>query len=162
MSSAGSKLRADHADSQREKVPVSGDGWWSTGPYEPDLEAAFRRAQEAELARSQYGADGRSVAELWRDPEWREFIETGGTGSVLDFPRIGPDPADPDPFGTIQRLTDDEVRAWCETGRPAYGEWIDALVSGRLEYPGRACGRCTPLYRDEKPVEIGYWGVTAD
>jgi hypothetical protein len=141
---------------------MSGDGWWSTGPYDPDLGAAFQLAQEAELGRGRYGDDGSSIAGLWEDPEWREFIEVSGTGSVLDFPRLGPAPEDPDPLGTMQLLTEDEVKAWCTSGRPTYAEWIDALVSGQLDYPGRACGRCTVLYRNGEPVEIGYWGVTAD
>jgi hypothetical protein len=141
---------------------MSGDCWWSTGSYEPDFEAAFLLAQEAELARGRYGDEGSSIADLWDDPGWREFIEVSGTGSVLDFPRLGPDPEDPDPLGTMQLLTDDEVKAWWASGRPTYAEWIDALVSGQLEYPGRACGRCTVLYRNGEPVEIGYWGVTAD
>jgi hypothetical protein len=141
---------------------VGGDSWWSTGPYEPDLDAAFRRAQEAELAVSRYVADALSVAELWRDPGWREFVEVSGSGSVLDFPRLGPDPADPDPFGTMQLLTDAEVKVWCASGRPTYADWVDALVDGRLDYPRRATGRCTVLFRDGEPLEIGYWGVTAD
>lgn len=48
------------------------------------------------------------------------------------------------------------------SGRPTRAEWIDALETERLPYPGRACGNCTVLYRDCRPTEIGYWGVTAD
>ncbi|GAA2785366.1 hypothetical protein GCM10010521_74470 [Streptomyces rameus] len=48
--------------------------------------AAFRQKQEDELARDNHGFEGRAVEEMWRDPEWHEYIFTGGTGSVLDFP----------------------------------------------------------------------------
>jgi hypothetical protein len=60
------------------------------------------------------------------DPEWQEYIEVAGARPVLDFPRLGPDPGDPDPLGAMQSLTDDEVNVWRASGRPIYAEWIDA------------------------------------
>ncbi|MDX3803988.1 hypothetical protein [Streptomyces sp. AK04-3B] len=140
---------------------MGGNAWTHTGPYQRDLAAAFRQAQEDELARDNHGFEGRSIEELWRDPEWHEYIFTGGTGTVLDFPlMIEAAYADDGPF--MRPLTEDEVRAWAPHGRPTYEEWDAALDSERLAFPGRGEGNCTVLYRDGRPVHIGYWGVTAD
>ncbi|MFF4971049.1 hypothetical protein [Streptomyces sp. NPDC001083] len=140
---------------------MGGDEWARTGPYQRDLSAAFRQAQEDELARDSRGFEGRSVEQLWRDPDWQEYIFTGGTGTVLDFPlMIEAEDTDDGPF--MRPLTDSEVRAWAPHGRPTYEEWDAALDSGRLEFPGRSQGNCTVLYRDGRPVHIGYWGVTTD
>jgi hypothetical protein len=65
---------------------MGGNAWSHTGPYEQDLAVAFRQAQEETLARDNHGFVGRSIEELWRDPEWQEYIFTGGTCTVLDFP----------------------------------------------------------------------------
>ncbi|MFE6337387.1 hypothetical protein ACFVP3_20965 [Streptomyces sp. NPDC057806] len=62
----------------------------------------------------------------------------------------------------MRPLTDHEVRAWAPNGRPTQAEWVDALASERLDYPGRGRGNCTVLHSDGQPVEIAYWGVTAD
>lgn len=43
---------------------MGGDAWRHTGPYQPDLAAAFRQAQEEELVKDNHGFDGRSVEEL--------------------------------------------------------------------------------------------------
>jgi hypothetical protein len=140
---------------------MGGDAWRHTGPYQPDLAAAFRQAQEEELVKDNHGFEGRSVEELWRDPTWHEYIFTGGTGTVLDFPlMIEATDTDSGPF--IRPLTDREVRAWAPNCRPTYEEWDDALDSYRLDFPGRTQGNCTVLYRDGQPAQIGYWGVTAD
>ncbi|MGV9902219.1 hypothetical protein ACWDU8_06950 [Streptomyces sp. NPDC003388] len=140
---------------------MGGDGWTHTGPYQQDLAVAFRRAQEAELAEDDHGFPGRTVDELWRDPAWHEYVFTGGTGTVLDQPElIGATDPDDGPF--MRPLTDEEVRAWAPDGRPTRADWEAALRSDRLEFPGRAQGRCTVLYEDGEPRRIGYWGVTAD
>ncbi|MFE0452146.1 hypothetical protein ACFW2D_12765 [Streptomyces sp. NPDC058914] len=88
--------------------------------------------QEGELARDNHGFEGRSVEELWRDPKWQEFIFTGGTGTVLDFPLMI-EAADTDDGPFMRPLTDGEVRAWAPHGRPTYEEW-DA---GRGRLPAR-------------------------
>ena len=57
-----------------------------TGPYQQDIAAAFRRAQEGALAGGgDYGDRVHTIEQLWEDPDWPEAIFTGGTGSVLDF-----------------------------------------------------------------------------
>ncbi|MDR3079703.1 MAG: hypothetical protein LBV60_02020 [Streptomyces sp.] len=122
---------------------------------------AFRQEQERELALDNHGFEGRSIEELWRDPQWHEYIFTGGTGSVLDFPDLT-DATDSDDGLFMRPLTDDKVRAWASNGRPTIAEWEDALGSERLPWPERGRGNCTALYRDSQPTEIGYWGVTCD
>ncbi|MGV9990662.1 hypothetical protein [Streptomyces sp. NPDC003374] len=140
---------------------MGGNAWRHTGPYQRDLAAAFRQEQDRELARDNHGFDGRSIEELWRDREWHEYIFTGGTASVLDFPRmIEPTDTTEGPF--MRPLTEQEVRAWCPSGRPTYEEWSAALSSDKLDFPARGRGNCTVLHHGGRPTQIGYWGVTAD
>ncbi|QMU73107.1 hypothetical protein [Streptacidiphilus sp. P02-A3a] len=141
---------------------MGGNGWADTGPYQQDLAAAFRQAQDRELAGDDHGFAGRTVVELWEDPEWHEYIFTGGTGSVLDFFEFRAGEGEQDGGGTMRLLADAEVRVWAPGGQPTHAEWQDALHSGKLFALGRACGNCTVLYRDGRPSEIGYWGITAD
>ncbi|MFF8995169.1 hypothetical protein ACF09H_35630 [Streptomyces sp. NPDC014983] len=140
---------------------MGGNAWRRTGPYQPDPVAAFRAAQERELARDDHGFGGRTVAELWRDPDWHEYVFTGGTASVLDFPLMI-DATARDDGPCMRPLTDAEIRPWCPGGRPTPAEWNTALNSDRLPFPARGRGNCTVLYTDDRPTEIGYWGVTAD
>ncbi|MEU6574966.1 hypothetical protein [Streptomyces sp. NPDC046805] len=140
---------------------MGGNAWTHTGPYQQDLAAAFRQAQDEQLAKDDHGFPGRTREELWRDPAWHEYIFTGGTGTVLDQPDLIEATATEDgPF--MRPLTEDEVRAWAPDGRPTHADWDAALHSDRLDFPGRAQGRCTVLYTDGEPTHIGYWGVTAD
>ncbi|MFE5791966.1 hypothetical protein ACFQ8C_05225 [Streptomyces sp. NPDC056503] len=140
---------------------MGGNSWWQTGPYDADLAVAFRRAQEAELAEDDRGFEGRTVAELWRSGDWAEFIFTGGTATVLD--QIHTVPAtEPEDGPYMRPLTEEEVRAWCPHGRPTAAEWKAALRADDELFPHRGLGRCTTLYEEGEPAEIGYWGVTAD
>ncbi|MFJ9578369.1 hypothetical protein ACIRQF_18620 [Streptomyces sp. NPDC101191] len=140
---------------------MGGNAWMQTGPYQPDLAAAFRQAQEESLAADDHGFEGRSVEDLWRDEDWHEYVFTGGTASVLDFPAMI-DATDDDDGPFMRPLTDGEIRAWSPGGHPTQEEWDRALDTGRLTFPNRAQGNCTVLYRDGRPALIGYWGMTAD
>ncbi|MCC8337608.1 hypothetical protein LMJ38_16920 [Streptomyces sp. R1] len=60
---------------------MGGDAWTHTGPYQRDLAAAFRQEQAEELARDDHGFEGRSVEQLWHDPQWQEYI-SGGSGGT--------------------------------------------------------------------------------
>ncbi|MFD9213789.1 hypothetical protein ACFVY9_11890 [Streptomyces sp. NPDC059544] len=140
---------------------MGGDQWCHTGPYRDDLAVAFRQAQEDELAKDNRGFEGQSIEALWEDRNWLEFILTGGTGTVLDQAHVvDPTHSEWGPF--MRPLADDEIRAWCPSGRPTHVEWIEAVKSRRLPFPGRAGGNCTVLYEDGRPAQIGYWGTTAD
>ncbi|MGX9883497.1 hypothetical protein [Streptomyces sp. NPDC002276] len=140
---------------------MGGNEWTSTGPYQKDLESAFRQAQKQELARCDHGFPGRDILELCEDEAWAEYILTGGTSSVLDFYDLV-DAASGDEVAMLRPLTEDEVRDWAPEGRPTRERWTAALRSGAATFPGRGSGRCTILYRDDEPTEIGYWGCTAD
>lgn len=140
---------------------MGGNTWAGTGPHRPDPAAAFHRAQEEELARDDHGFTGMTMAELWQDEEWQEYIGTGGTGTVLDFDRLVPADHPGDCFAAVRPLTERELRAWCPDGRPTRAAWEDALPD-LLRDVGRGYGRCTVLYRDGEPVEVGYWGCTYD
>ncbi len=141
---------------------MGGDAWATTGPDQEQVATAFRRLQEQQLQRDDRGFEGQSIDELWRDPDWQEYIFTGGTGSVLDFFAFVDGPDAKDEEGRMRLLTEPQVRAWSPSGRPTRAEWTEMLGSDQLPYPDRACGQCTVLYRDGQPSEIGYWGVTAD
>ncbi|MGV9263292.1 hypothetical protein ACWDRR_01350 [Kitasatospora sp. NPDC003701] len=140
---------------------MGGSEWAGTGPYRSDPAAALRQAQEEELAKDDHGFPGRDIAELWGDADWREFILTGGTCTVLDFYAALDAGADDD-LAMVRPLTDHEVRRWAPDGRPTRARWEEALGTAALPFPGRGIGHCTTLYRDGEPVEIGYWGCTAD
>ena len=139
---------------------MGGNEWAATGPYRDDLAAAFRQAQEQQLAKDDHGFPGQSVDELWEDEAWQEYIFTGGTGTVLDFYALT-DAAAGDEAGMMRPLTEGEICGWAPDGRPTRAQW-DAALRQLLEPVDRAVGRCTVLYRDGEPVEIAYWGCTAD
>jgi hypothetical protein len=141
---------------------VGGNAWAKTGPFLEDLAAAFRKAQEQELARDDHGSEGRTIDELWEDPEWQEYIFTGGTCSVLDFFEFVAGEGHENSGGRMRLLTDAQVRVWAPSGQPTYAEWQDALHSGDLFDLDRACGNCTVPFRDGQPAEVAYWGITAD
>ncbi|MFI8084731.1 hypothetical protein ACIF6L_28540 [Kitasatospora sp. NPDC086009] len=144
----------------REGFAVGGNEWAATGPYQEDLAAAFRQAQAKELAEDDHGFPGRSIVELWEDEAWREYIGTGGTGTVLDFYALI-DAEAGDDFAMLRPLTEEEIRGWAPDGRPSRELW-DAARRRLLDPVGRGVGRCTVLYRDGEPAEIAYWGCTAD
>ncbi|MGW1247388.1 hypothetical protein [Streptomyces sp. NPDC002535] len=139
---------------------MGGNAWTQTGPYQPDLKAAFVQTRAETLARDNHGFEGRSIEELWRDPAWHEYIFTGGTATVLDFPSMI-DATDRSDGPFMRPLTDEEIRTWSPDGRPTHEEWNEALASGRLDYPD-VQGNCTVLYKAGEPAGIGYWGVTTD
>ncbi|MFJ6382596.1 hypothetical protein ACIQI7_21645 [Kitasatospora sp. NPDC092039] len=138
---------------------MGGNEWTMTGPYQEDLAAAFRQAQDLELVRDDRGFPGRGIVELWQDATWQEYIGTGGTGTVLDFYELAVTEDDA-PF-VMRPLSQHEVLAWAPDGRPTREQW-DAAKRRLLEPVGRGKGRCTVLYRDGRPSEVGYWGCTAD
>ncbi|MEV5610398.1 hypothetical protein [Streptomyces sp. NPDC052225] len=141
---------------------MGGNAWATTGAYQADLAAAFRAEQERELAADDHGFAGRTIEELWDDPEWHEYIFTGGTATVLDLVCLV-EATDRDPGPVMRPLTDAEIRAWCPGGRPTHAEWEAALDTDVLDYPARGCGNCTVLHDEEgRPTRIAYWGVTAD
>lgn len=75
---------------------------------------------------------------------------------MLDQARmVDPTHSEWGPF--MRPLADDAIRAWCPSGRPTHVEWIEAVKSRRLPFPGRAGGNCTVLYEDGRPAQIGYW-----
>jgi len=97
-------------------MQVGGDGWAKTGPYQKDLAAAFRQAQEQELAKGIHDGQGRTIDQLWEDPDWREYIFTGGTASTLDFFEFSVGEGQQNEGGRMRLLTDAEVRAWAPGG----------------------------------------------
>ncbi|MFB7512690.1 hypothetical protein [Streptomyces sp. NPDC056144] len=140
---------------------MGGNCWWQTGPYDSDLAVAFRRAQDAELAKGEHDSTGRTIAELWESEDWAEYIFTGGTATVLD--QIHTVEATAPENGPYMRpITPEELHTWCPHGQPTLADWTTALAGDDDLYPSRGLGRCTVLYENGEPSAIGYWGVTAD
>ncbi|WP_228717864.1 hypothetical protein [Kitasatospora acidiphila] len=104
---------------------MGGSDWWQTGPYQEDLAAAFREAQDRELAEDNHGFEGRTIDRLWSDEDWQEFILTGGTATVLDqVTVVDPGHTEHGPF--MRPLTPDEIAVWCPDGRPTQAQWVAA------------------------------------
>lgn len=142
---------------------MGADAWDQRGPYDPDFGAALRAAQEIELRSGSYNFGVQTIEELWRDDDWLGFVGDEGTGTVLDLNRlIAAD--EPDAFGTLRPMPAGEFRELLGIfRRPAFADFVDGYADGKLPMPAaRGSARCAVLYRDEKPSEIVYWGLTAD
>ena len=142
---------------------MGASAWYETGPYDADLGAALRTAQETALRRGDYDFSAKSVDELWRDEDWLQYVGTEGTGTVLDLRRlIGAEEADG--FATLRPMPPGEFRELLGlVRRPTYADFVDGYADDKLPHPdSRGSARCAVLYRDEKPSEIVYWGITAD
>jgi hypothetical protein len=145
---------------------VGSSEWTATGPYQEDLGAAFRQAQELELelelelAEDDHGFPGRGIVDLWEDEGWQEYILTGGTCTVLDFYALI-EAAAGDQLAMMRPLTEEEIRSWAPDGRPTREQW-NTSIRRLLNPVGRGIGQCTVLYQDGEPAEIAYWGCTAD
>jgi hypothetical protein len=142
---------------------VGASAWYETGPYDADFAAALRAAQEIALRSHADDVDAASVEELWQDEDWLEFVGTVGTGTVLDVCRlIGED--QPDAFATLRPMGAGEFRGLLGVWRrPTYADFVEGYATDKLPNPdSRGSARCAVLYRDEKPSQIVYWGLTAD
>jgi hypothetical protein len=99
------------------------------------------------------------LAELkQQDPFWEE-----GTHSILDMDRIiSPDEEDHD--GTVRPLTEDEIVTYLGSDRPTAAEFEQAYAESALSEltPRRWSGRCTPLFFDDVPAEVAFWGFSGD
>lgn len=142
---------------------MGASAWYEAGPYDADLGVALRAAQEIALRSGAHGVEVQSIDELWQDEDWLEFVGTGGTGTVLDLGRlIGED--QPDAFATLRPMGPGEFRSRLGIARrPTYADFIDGYAMDKLPNPeSRGSARCAVLYRDEKPSQIVYWGLTPD
>ena len=87
-----------------------------------------------------------------------EFWEEG-THSVLDVDRVvGSDEADGE--GTVRPLLPDEAADLFGTTTPTREQFAAAGV--QWTDVERWSGRCQTLYDGERPVAIGFWGVSGD
>lgn len=142
---------------------MGASAWYETGPYDADPGAALRAAQEIALRSGAHGVNVQSIDELWQDEDWLEFVGTGGTGTVLDlYQLIGED--QPDGFATLRPMGAGEFRSLLGIARrPTYADFVDGYAMDKLPNPdSRGSARCAVLYRDEKPSQMIYWGLTAD
>ena len=142
---------------------MGASAWYETGPYDADLGAALRAAQEIALRSGVHGVNADSIDELWQDEDWVEFVGTGGTGTVLDLCQlIGADQADS--FATLLPMGAGEFRELLGIWRrPIYADFVEGYATGKLPNPqSRGSARCAVLYQDEKPNQVVYWGLTAD
>ncbi|MFG2917715.1 hypothetical protein ACGF0D_33055 [Kitasatospora sp. NPDC048298] len=131
LSAVAVSVRHSRRTAIKKRCCVGGSQWAATGPYQENLEAAFRQAQAQELATDDHGFPGRTITELWRDEAWREYILTGGTCTVLDFYALI-DAEAGDDFAMMRPLTKSEIRSWAPDGRPTREQW-EASIRQLLE-----------------------------
>lgn len=140
---------------------MGASAWHEPGPYDEDFSLALRAAQEIKLRSVR--PDVASIDDLWRDEEWLEYVGSEGTGSVLDLYKVvGAD--EPDDFATLRPMPAAAFRTAIGVWRrPEYSDFVEAYANDRLPQPqARGSARCAVVYRDGKPCEIVYWGLTAD
>jgi hypothetical protein len=85
---------------------------------------------------------------LYRDPE-NELVATNGTHPLLDVFRLFP-AGTPDDYGTLVRLTAEQVTGAVCTEKPSWAQfeiaYADNSVENRLDANIRRCSvRCTPF-----------------
>jgi hypothetical protein len=99
-----------------------------------------------------------TLAELDAIRETDEFWDEG-THSVLDVDRVvGGD--DPDGEGTVRPLLEQESIELFGTATPSREQFAAAeLFDVDVE---RWSGRCQAVYDGDRPVAIGFWGVSGD
>jgi len=78
------------------------------------------------------------------------WVELTGPGSHSAFPQASSLPFRAEPPSRL-------ACQWTIVG------FVDGYADDSLPHPdSRGSARCAVLYRDEKPSEIVYWGITAD
>jgi hypothetical protein len=156
---------------------MGASGWRYTAPYDSDFQVALDRLREDTFRRGDYWWVGGSE---WRVPDERrprpetlaelladEEVETEGTHSIIDCPRIvttlpasAMEWATVDYFGTIIPMTEAELTAVIGTTRPTT-EHLAALEAKTSQ--ARWVGRCTVLYSPSgSPDQLAFWGYSGD
>lgn len=156
---------------------MGASGWQYTVPYESDLQLALDRLRADTFRRKDYlwlwEGD-------WVDPGHErprpttmaglladDMVETEGTHSIIDCPRIVHDLPTTDAewssqayFGAIVPVTRPELLAAIGTDRPAE-EHLDALDEQIA--CARWVGRCAVLYSASgEPEQLAFWGYSGD
>jgi hypothetical protein len=143
------------------RVLASGDFLWGDEYTlnNPDLRAGFLE-HGGSLDDLEPRPDSlHRLAELKQhDHFWEE-----GTHSILDMDRII-SPHDEDHDGTVRPLAEDEIVTYLGSDRPTAAEFEQAYAESTLSEltPRRWSGRCTPLYFDDVPAEVAFWGFSGD
>jgi hypothetical protein len=161
---------------------MGASGWSYRVPFEEDARRAFLALQERELAgddlywqeedeeeedeefRSEVPPRPTSLAQLAeiKDDERYHFWEWG-THSILDMDRLEPADAE-DHDGGVRLLSPAEVRDLLGSDRPTADDFEAAYA--RLGDLGVArfgwTGRYTVLYRDGRPDELAFCGISGD
>jgi hypothetical protein len=152
-----------------------GASLWSYVVAHDDVQRAFVKLREDVFARREYhgarsGSTFRSIEDLV------DFQAEDGTHSILDMARVVDGHAPPMPtteelgqrllaamlgtadttYGTVFRMTDDELRACCGAARASHAPDL-----GKISIE-RGTGRWTAIYDDETPVSLWFGGVSGD
>jgi hypothetical protein len=97
--------------------------------------------------------------------QYREYLGTSGTGSIIEFRTVVPASFDGEAFYKIRVLSDAECVELFGVTQPARADFEPLAVneSERLhDYVagGRGHGRCVVLWADGAPAEIVFWGCS--
>ncbi len=131
-----------------------------------DLGSALLRLRERVLAEGDYywdeegylGSRLNTLAELDELRETEEFWEVG-THSVLDVDSVIGD-GEPHGPGTVRPLTPPEAQQLFGSATPSRAEFAAADVLAGVG--DRWTGQCQVLYEGERPVAVGFWGMSGD
>jgi hypothetical protein len=154
---------------------VGASGWEYVVPYQADLSAALAALRQRVfeqgdyLKPSFYGEvfgvpDPDSLEDLNQERYW-EFMGQSGTHSIIDVYAVVPVDSDPEQFGTIRPLAEDEYVELFGSTRPGSVEYERLANSERLhDYVtgGRWTGRAAMLWDNGTPTEIVFWGYSGD
>jgi len=130
-----------------------------------DLGSALTRLRERVLAEGDFywdenylGSRPGTLAALDELRENEEFWEVG-THSVLDVDSVLGN-GEPDQTGSVRPLAAPEAERLFGSATPSRTQFAAADVFDNVE--DRWTGQCQVLYDGERPVAVGFWGVSGD
>jgi hypothetical protein len=155
---------------------MGASGWDYVVPYQEDLGAALDALRRQVFASGDYLKPGYygdvfdlpepdSVDDLFEQEQYREFMGTSGTHSIIDVASVVPADFAGEEFGTIRPLSDGEYVELFGVTQPGRADYTPLAGSERLhEYVtgGRWTGRAAVLWADGAPAEIAFWGYSGD
>jgi hypothetical protein len=156
---------------------MGASGWEYVVPYQEDLAAALEALRQRVFDEGdylkpsfydEYGIynvpDPTSLEELNQE-RYEQFMGESGTHSIIDVFAVAPVDSDPEEFGTITPLSEEEYIGLFGVARPSRGEYDAVADSEELhDYVtgGRWTGRAAVLWSDGAPSEIVFWGYSGD
>ena len=144
--------------------------WHCVTAWKGDLDSSLKAMQlskfhdDRPFLRDELERRGKALPEtmdeLREGEEYRDFMENVGAHSIVDLSGIGP-------HGDIFPLEVHDNLVLFGTELPTRRDWENA-VEGRLGWaahelvPQPWTGRCVVLFKDGRPDEVAFWGISGD